>query len=720
MVTPRFAVVKLQVDGEVVDIRLVWDCKKNGLNETLYAPRFMLATFADAEDMVVKWLDRPVGDYLAAGSPVLNYKVEEGQRGQFVASYHFDVDVGQHFNNFRVHEKDRHLLGVRVTETRNDGSPEKDSFMRFNVLNFGLKCAPEQACQGQARILEICRGDRRDENNPFQWERVLLNLPCCEEFDPAFPRVMPIRRDNELATRETSYVDDIRGAGRGEKNARDGARYLKSRMNSLGNQADDRKYRPPSTAPGAWTGTLLHTSGPFPVKSTTAKKWNRFRDGCKWVLGRAGRGGFAETAELRRIAGLGVHLSEVYPDTRCFLKGFFNAMEAFREGRDLDGWRLDAVMHAAKQLEIEDAGTAAAAEGYPALTRVTNELSMHVNALLKLYPTETPETVPIRPTDKHKLRYAVADASAEGFGAGTQYPGGEIKGRDGLFLADFAKGGSNVREAQNICNHLLIEIKEGQHSGYALWFFTDNSVWVAVWLKGMSSAKHLFSLVVELKLACREHEVHLCLCHISGDRMIETGMDGWSRGNQDCGILLGHDLRELVPLNRGPFESNGSTLEAWCAGWMGDDYSTPLTPEGWFWEGHQPGIHVWAPPPAAALVALKELAKARQKRREHITHVFICQRILWQEEWRSRFEKEMDVWFMLHPGTVWTNDAFEPLLVGISFPSYRSYPWLLRQEREKVVEIGRALSKMSKTCHLQVRDYLRELWSDPRALPAVP
>ena len=50
------------------------------------------------------------------------------------------------------------------------------------------------------------------------------------------------------------------------------------------------------------------------------------------AVGRAGRGGVAETVELRRIAGLGVHLSEVYPDTRCFLKGLFNAMEAFRKG----------------------------------------------------------------------------------------------------------------------------------------------------------------------------------------------------------------------------------------------------------------------------------------------------------------------------------------------------------------------------------------------------
>ena len=86
----------------------------------------------------------------------------------------------------------------------------------------------------------------------------------------------------------------------------------------------------------------------------------------------------------------------------------------------------------------------------------------------------------------------------------------------------------------------------------------------------------------------------------------------------------------------------------------------------------------------------------------------------------NRFEKEVDVWFFMHTGSVWTDDMFEPLVVGLSFPSHRTRPWLLRQEREKVVEIGRALSKMSKTCHLQVRDYLRELWSDPRALPAVP
>ena len=74
------------------------------------------------------------------------------------------------------------------------------------------------------------------------------------------------------------------------------------------------------------------------------------------------------------------------------------------------------------------------------------------------------------------------------------------------------------------------------------------------------------------------------------------------------------------------------------------------------------------PPPVAALVALKQLAKSRQKRPHQVAHVFMCQRFVWQEEWRRRFEKEMELWFILHPGTFWPHHLLEPLIVGISFP----------------------------------------------------
>jgi hypothetical protein len=153
---------------------------------------------------------------------------------------------------------------------------------------------------------------------------------------------------------------------------------------------------------------------------------------------------------------------------------------------------------------------------------------------------------------------------------------------------------------------------------------------------------------------------------------------------------------------------------------MGESYQGPLSPEGWFWAGHLPGVHLWIPLPGAALIALRQLSCTKHKRPYHMTHVVMIPRILYWEEWQTRFEKEMDIWFVMHCGSVWPHFAHEPLIVGISFPIFRSYPWQLSLESNKVVEIGRDLSALSKICHIQVGDYLHKLWSSPRSLPQVP
>ena len=715
---PRFSVVKVMENGVVMDIRVVWDCTVNGHNDSLWVPGFALPTFQDAADMVVKWLPMTVGEYIERGSPVIDYSAQDGRT--FTPTFQGDVDVGAMFMNYTCHREERHSLGVRYIHTDPNEVVEKEEFLRFCVYPFGNCESPYLSCQGQTRVLHLVMRPPKDLTSAFQWKRVHLNLPFSVNYDPSLPRVILLRKDNEMATRQATFVDDIRVSGRGKSLTTQACRQLKSGMNSLGNQADDRKYRQPSTTPGAWKGEIILTNTPFPRKSTTSKKWKKFKDGLEWVLQQATKSGFAETAALRRIAGLGVNVTEVYPYGRCYLKGFFNAIESFRSGRDIDGWRLSDAIHQAQIVDINQLSNAQAREGYPFLTRVTEELKMHVHGLLTLFKSDSPLPLPLRPSDATKLRYFVADASAEGFGAVMQYPDGSIVGRDGLWLPDYASGGSNLREATAQVNHLLQDIMAGKHDGCEIWCGTDNAVWSAVWHKGMSSAKHLFELVVNLKVACHQHEVYLHPFHMSGDRMIDCGVDGLSRGNQDAGVSLGHDIRKYIPLNLGAFELEGPRLEIWCRSFMGNDFSPPLEPGGWYWEGHHPGVHIWSPPPAAALIALKELAKSRQIRPYDVTHVFLCPRLLWDEEWRRRFEKEMDLWFMLNSGTFWPYPHYEPLLVGISFPMSRSRPWLARQLRDEVVEVGRALSQLSKTCHTRVGDYLRQLWLSPRELPAVP
>ena len=97
-VIPRFLVPKVVADdGTILDVRCVWDCRRNGHNATLYAPGFMLPTALDAEDQVIKWLSLPVAEYLRLGSPRQDYTQDADC---FVRSVQADIDIGKHFKNF--------------------------------------------------------------------------------------------------------------------------------------------------------------------------------------------------------------------------------------------------------------------------------------------------------------------------------------------------------------------------------------------------------------------------------------------------------------------------------------------------------------------------------------------------------------------------------------------------------------------------------------------
>ena len=249
-------------------------------------------------------------------------------------------------------------------------------------------------------------------------------------------------------------------------------------------------------------------------------------------------------------------------------EGIFNALEAFRTNRDLEGWRLQNAADSAELLEFgvstEQDSPLDAQGDYPLATVVTSELLAHAEALQVLFQGEHLIMVPIRPTDKYILRFFVGDASREGFGGSTQYPGGLVSSREGLWDPEFSEGGSNLREAQNQVNHLIAEIRAGCHDGCEVWAATDNSVWSAVWNKGLSSARHLFYLVLVLKQEARKLELYLHCFHISGERMIASGVDGLSRGNYDAGISLGIDICQFLPMNLSAWDVVGEVLADWC------------------------------------------------------------------------------------------------------------------------------------------------------------
>lgn len=452
------------------------------------------------------------------------------------------------------------------------------------------------------------------------------------------------------------------------------------------------------------------------MESTTQEKWDKFVSGLQWVLSEAEGNSKIETVGLRRVAGLGINLTEIYVELRCYLRLVFNAMESWRDDRDEDGWRrADAEDRAALWEAVGDLGEEVGEmiqEDYPDVVDITAELILGAETLLSFFCTPEPRIRLVRPKHKEDLLYVCGDASGHAFGAGTQDAMGEVEVQEGLWTMDDSARGSNWREARNLANQLLRDLRAGKMDGKEAWVASDNFTFMSAMNKGLTTSRQLFEIVREVKQESLARQCFLHCFHISGVRMILAGFDGVSRGDFDTGVLLGQDMRNFLPLDVGAFDTVGNGLWSWLSSWMGDDFKGPLTPEGWFTTGHKPGIHVWAPPPAAALDALEQLADSQFKQPYQVTHVVLIPCLLFEEEWRRWFGKEMDFWFLMLTGEFWPHSCCERLVVGISFPMHREPPWLVRRTGA-MVGLGWRLQEMSRTGNLGLQGDLCKLWSDP-------
>jgi hypothetical protein len=85
---------------------------------------------------------------------------------------------------------------------------------------------------------------------------------------------------------------------------------------------------------------------------------------------------------------------QVYHNAKCYRKGFFNAIEAFRSDCDPQCWRIDAAVDSAAFLEYsleQGLESPLALQGdYPLQTKAASELLLHAEALQVLFKGEQP------------------------------------------------------------------------------------------------------------------------------------------------------------------------------------------------------------------------------------------------------------------------------------------------------------------------------------------
>jgi hypothetical protein len=219
----------------VNDIRLVYDGTKSGLNQNIWVPRFQL--------------------------PTVNTHLRAVDSNTWMSN----MDIGEMFLNFILHESMQALCGVDLTQIfgeKDESGKRTILWERWTRAAMGLKSSPYQAVQAILVGKEIVRGDQKDPKNAFRWDDVRFNLPGLKNYDPKYPWVLKIQlTDGKIAADLFVYIDDARITGPTEEECWAATIQAASRVNQLGIQEAARKRRWPSQKPGAWAGSIVREAG---------------------------------------------------------------------------------------------------------------------------------------------------------------------------------------------------------------------------------------------------------------------------------------------------------------------------------------------------------------------------------------------------------------------------------------------------------------------------
>lgn len=733
-----FAVPKGVLEGVTLDWRIVFHAGANKLNESVWAPSFVL--------------------------PSLNSLLRIVDSNSLMS----DRDMGEMFLNFMLDPRVWKFAAIDLGPIGYTPEECEHRWMTWARNLMGFRPSPYNSVKMYLVAEEILRGDRHDPSNAFQYDYIMLNLPGSENYNPSIAWISKRRADGSLATDFVCFVDDQRLAGEGSERVVEGGHALSSREAFLGLQDALRKIRAShgTRNPGAWAGACVVISEELGVMVLTSQeKWDRMKELCRHWLGVLKSGEtLLDHKKLLSDRGFMVYVTQAYPSLKPYLKGFNLSLETWRGGRDDEGWKLGGKALAGQEereqevdREMEESAKEEAVsmeelkmqallqsstgepmylKGPPSgVTVAVPRFRQDLEALIFLTMDDEPIQRRIRSNKKGLTAfYGFGDASSSGFGASVRRPDG-LHTRYGIWPRDVEDESSNFRELKNLVDTVGEETRHGYLCGGELWLFTDNSTAESCIHKGSSSSKRLHDLVLRLKKLELEAGFTLFVVHVAGTRMIAQGTDGLSRGVFLEGVMAGRDMLAFVPLAEGATMRQPKLIE-YVQEWVGAALHTKaniLKVEEWFQEGHgisggEKGAHgvwiprhapngrvyLWTPPPVIADVALEECMKAIHKRTDAF-HIFLIPR-LFSPAWLRLFYKFADFMFVIPVGSpLWPHNMHEPLFVGISLPFIRCRPWSLRGT-PLLVELAGRLREVFKSGEGDGRNILCQLLRIPGRL----
>ena len=592
------------------DVRIVYNGTGCGLNEAIWAPHF--------------------------GLPYVTHTLRSLMPGYFQC----DLDIGEMFLNYLLHDDLKRLSGVDVQHVRSTDpgdkcweSPRINAWERWNRSWMGLGDSPYRCIQWMIRLKMISYGNPADRTNPFHWDRVELNLPGTAGYRPHLPWVMKVRWDGHLAAELFKYVDDARAMAFCLELCWAAVRRFSTMCSHLGIQDRAAKRTWPSITPGPWAGTVCHTDGGEVSGRVSQEKWEKMksqlgelqdmirradaaarsfrekpavaiwdsegrhgrrRGAFRWApSGKRGYKDFWEDTKrrlhrprLEEIRGFLNYVVRTYPWMNPYLKGLHLTIDGWRPDRAKGGWRVPRAQMAARRAcdhetsEVtEDPGAPKTedTEGPTAPATVAVQPRLRRDVQCLLLLTETPAP----PRERYRAQESTSafymPGDASGKGFGSALiTPGKVYYEAGTWAPRWQRESSNFREADNLVTRVEELVGTGVLRDQELFLFTDNWVFENCFYKGHSGSERLSDIILRLHLAQRSGLLRLHVIHVAGTRMKAWGVDGLSRGDTMEGLMAGCDPLSFVPIGQNALTRAG--LRA-LRGWV----------DGWWnkWLGTQ-------------------------------------------------------------------------------------------------------------------------------------
>ena len=532
------------------DIRLVYNATDSGLNEAVWAPWFSLQTCES---------------HLRAVDP-----------GTFMG----DADLGEMFLNFPLDVDIRPYAGVDFSNLFPDECKNGETLWeRWVRMLMGFRPSPYCTTREMRRIDLFLRGAADNVNNVFRWSRVILNLPGKINYTSSRPRVYRVRDDGTMAADLFTYIDDLRNTAPSSPECWDGLHQVCSRLTWLGLQDAARKRNGPTQTPRAWAGSIVHSDDAAVTVLVSEEKWEKTKKWIKWVLDQVKNTEGILYQELLSCRGFLIYVSRTYLPFKPYLRGLHKTIDSWRPHRDSEGWK---VMQSVIDAKLNGT-TCFINSNHPPPSKYIKPLArlqVDFERLTSLTSSDAPPKVVKRRLRTGSALYGFGDASGKGFGHAIEVQG-EVHAEFGQWAGELEDKHSNYKELRNLVNAVEKAYAKGLLQDCELFLFTDNFVAECGYYNGGSNrSRDLDELVHRLWKLQMSGDFTLHVYHIAGTRMIESGVDGLSRGDKSEGIAKGMGVLNFVPIHLDPAERSPAILD-WVEEWWDDNLGKLhiMTPE---------------------------------------------------------------------------------------------------------------------------------------------